>query len=253
MSALLLGLSGAGPRGCARPLLSNALSSNEKKCAKPQENAQDAQSLARLCATHGLSSGAWPMRPWKTFGFELSTLDRSTSMSTRSSISHLDFWSPVALSEVEGHSPIRAPTSQLSTFQLSTIELSTFDCQLPMALLFQPNPFRMRTYAKTCLQLLWNVQLQIIGLKVPWNEHLQKTPGVGASAVVANAELSPHLSLRRPEQSQIIGLKVPWNEQLQKTPGGGTPAGEKGMRIRRRTCCPDRSPARVRRAGRCSR
>ncbi|SRR5712692_2258409 len=61
-----------------------------------KKNAQNAQSPTPLCATHGLSSGAWPMRPWKAFGFEPSTLDRSTSMSTHSAISPLGFWSPVA-------------------------------------------------------------------------------------------------------------------------------------------------------------
>ncbi len=76
-------------RDFAFAVISNALSSNEK-------SAQDAQSPTPLCATHGLSSGARPMRPWNVFDFELSTLDRFTSMSTRSSISPLGFWSPVA-------------------------------------------------------------------------------------------------------------------------------------------------------------
>ncbi len=37
--------------------------------------------------------------------------------------------------------------------------------------------FTMRTYAKTRPQLLCNLHLQIIGLKVSWNEQLQKTRG----------------------------------------------------------------------------
>jgi len=44
-----------------------------------------------------------------------------------------------------------------------------------------PNSCRMRSCAKMRLQLFWNVHLQIIGLKVPWNEHLQKIPGAGGS------------------------------------------------------------------------
>ncbi len=98
-------------------VISNALSSNVK-------NAQNAQSLAPLCATHGLSSGAWPMRPWKACGFEPATLDRFTSMSPRSSISPLGFWSPVArhrsllaLSEAEGHPLLLMPASS-TRFQL---------------------------------------------------------------------------------------------------------------------------------------
>jgi len=52
-----------------------------------------------------------------------------------------------------------------------------------------PKSFTMRTYAKMRLQLLWNAHLQIIGLKVPWNEHLQKIPGGRVSTRVANARL----------------------------------------------------------------
>ncbi len=37
--------------------------------------------------------------------------------------------------------------------------------------------FTMHSYEKTRRQVLYNAHLQIIGLKVPWNEHLQKTPG----------------------------------------------------------------------------
>ncbi len=37
--------------------------------------------------------------------------------------------------------------------------------------------FGMRSCAETRWQVLWNVQLQIIGLKVSWNEQLQETPG----------------------------------------------------------------------------
>ncbi len=69
-------------------------------------------------------------------------------------------------------------------------------------------PFTMRSYARTRLQLLWNVHLQIIRLKVPWNEQLQKIPGGGASALVANTRLKPHFSQRSPNQLQIIGLKL---------------------------------------------
>ncbi len=62
---------------------------------------------------------------------------------------------------------------------------STSPGQLPLAALEPASAiqlerhksFRMRTYAKMCLQVLWNPHLQFIGLKVPWNEHLQKTPG----------------------------------------------------------------------------
>jgi hypothetical protein len=40
-----------------------------------------------------------------------------------------------------------------------------------------PKSFTMRSYTKTCLQVLCNVQLQIIGLKVLCNEQLRKIPG----------------------------------------------------------------------------
>ena len=49
--------------------------------------------------------------------------------------------------------------------------------------------FRIRTYEKMYPQALWNLHLQIIGLKVPWNEQLQKTPGGRVSTGVANAGL----------------------------------------------------------------
>ncbi len=62
------------------------------------------------------------------------------------------------------------------------------------------NPFTMCTCAKTPLQVLCNPQLQIIGLKVPWNEQLQKIPGGRGGTLVANAGLNPHFSLRRPDQ-----------------------------------------------------
>src|SRR5712692_11088640 len=58
------------------------------------------------------------------------------------------------------------------------------------------------------IQLLWNPHLQIIGLKLPWNEQLQKTPGGGASALVANTRLKPHFSSRRPDHLQIIVLST---------------------------------------------
>jgi len=68
------------------------------------------------------------------------------------------------------------------------------------------NPFTIRSCAKTCLQVLCNPQLQIIGLKVSCNQHLQKIPGGRGPALVANAGLNPHFSLRRPDQaSQFRG------------------------------------------------
>ena len=119
------------------------------------------------------------MRPWKTFGFELSTLDRSTSMSTRSSISPLGFWSPVARLRSLLSWPRVPPrdtgalTSDLQPLQPPvTGGRSRGRWSLPKS-------FTMRTYAKTRLQLPWNPHLQIIGLKVRWNEHLQKIPGWG--------------------------------------------------------------------------
>ncbi len=46
--------------------------------------------------------------------------------------------------------------------------------------------FRIRSYEKMRLQVLCNAHLQIIGLKVPWNEQLQKTPGGRGTSEVKN-------------------------------------------------------------------
>ncbi len=79
------------------------------------------------------------MRQCKAFGFEPSTLDRHTSMSTRSSISPLGFWSPVARHRALPSRPRvagrwlpvadRPPHSRLSMLA-PTSRLSTFNCQL---------------------------------------------------------------------------------------------------------------------------
>src|SRR5712692_7651146 len=57
------------------------------------------------------------------------------------------------------------------------------------------NPFTIRTYAKMRLQVLCNPQLQIIGLKVPWNDTLTENTGGRGGMLVANAGLKPHFSL----------------------------------------------------------
>src|SRR5712692_9877297 len=77
-----------------------------------------------------------------------------------------------------------------------------------MAPIFLAKSFTMCTCARTRPQLLWNVHLQIIGLKVSWNEHLQKVPGWRGSALVANAGLKPNFSLRRPHKSLEFGASA---------------------------------------------
>src|SRR5712692_11157184 len=81
------------------------------------------------------------------------------------------------------------PGFRLLNFQLLTVNyhgLSTPDRPAPI---FQPKSFTIRTYAKMCLQVLWNLHLQMIGLKAHWNQHIQKTPGGRGPALVANAGL----------------------------------------------------------------
>jgi len=98
---------------------------------------------------------------------------------------------------------------RLQRLPLSGLGVSAVkSCNGPQHERISRKPFTIRSYAKTRLQLLWNPHLQIIGLKVPWNETVTKMPGGGASALVANTRLKPHFSQRSPNQLQIIGPKL---------------------------------------------
>src|SRR5712692_9321444 len=92
--------------------------------------------------------------------------------------------------EAKGHSLLAAPGESPLLFLFSNLQSS------PMHVLFcvsavpkDGKSFRICTCAKTPLQLLWNLHVQIIELKVFCNEQLQKIPGWRGSALVANAGL----------------------------------------------------------------
>ncbi len=93
------------------------------------------------------------MRPWKVFGFELSTPDRFTPISIHSSISPLGFWSPVARHWSLPSWP-RVTASPVTGRESGAmfIHLSPLECAL--AEKRACNSFAMRTYKSLDLKSL---------------------------------------------------------------------------------------------------
>ncbi len=131
--------------------------------------------------------------------FEPSTLDRFTSMSTRSSISPLRFWSPVALSEVEGHSPTLAPSTSFqplasnSGFGPDAPHRDT-GVQRPDLQPLEPiSPLQYALTQKRPCKSFGMRSYKSLDLKSPGMNSYKKHRGVGVVCLLQMLDLTRHL------------------------------------------------------------